>query len=777
VLDHSPRISHAVAVGVIDDRGCELFTPRLALSSKKLVVNRGSVLEPDYQEALVPLAVLTFDYRGTLVRASDARENFFRSTHAGFESVRRDRAGEAEARRLLESHGLVEMACLEDYGGRAEEADYVVDLEGDVNALCSFGAHVVPLLRERGWIVDVDERYVCQIQDRPAEWYASASSSDEGWFNLELGVEIDGQRVSLLPVLLQLIEENRGDFELDALAKSRHRYMAVPLGGTKYLPVPPARLRQILVVLFELYEIGGLTRGGALELPLARAGCLEQLNGVVRDLTIDLDPEVAVRARARRTAPAREPRLLQATLRPYQREGVAWLEQLCEEGAGGILADDMGLGKTLQTIAHIVLQKEAGRLDRPALVVAPTSLVGNWRRELERYAPTLRVVVWHGARRTNVQALLPRADVVITTYALLWRDADVFAELAFHLQILDEAQAIKSPRSQAHQAVKRIDARHRLCLTGTPVENRLDELWALFDFLIPGLLGSAEAFGAIFAGPIEKQGKGAVLEALRARIAPFILRRMKHEVARDLPPKTEIVRPVELSGAQRDLYESIRMAAHEQVRSAIRERGMGGSSIDILDALLKLRQVCCDPRLVAVDAARKVTNSAKLDLLSAMLDTQLAAGRKVLVFSQFTSMLELIAAELRAGGKRFVMLTGATVDRQALVDRFQRGEADVFLISLKAGGTGLNLTAADTVIHYDPWWNPAVQAQATDRAYRIGQTRPVFAYNIIASGSVEERILALQQKKRELADGVLGGGVLASLSRAEVDNLFAPLAD
>jgi SNF2 family DNA or RNA helicase len=368
--------------------------------------------------------------------------------------------------------------------------------------------------------------------------------------------------------------------------------------------------------------------------------------------------------------------------------------------------------------------------------------------------------------------------VVLTTYPLLVRDIEAFENLTFHLVILDEAQAIKNPRSLAARTVRQLSARHRLCLSGTPVENNLEELWSLFDFLMPGFLGDAERFRAFFRIPIERSGNQARLEALRDAVSPFILRRMKESVAKDLPPKTEIIRPVELPDDQRQLYESIRVAAHGDVRRAIREKGVQGATVAILDALMKLRQVCCDPRLVSVPSARRVKESAKIELFFDLLETQLGQKRRVLVFSQFTRMLALIALGLDERGIAFVELTGATQERQRVVDRFQAGEVDVFLISLKAGGTGLNLTSADTVIHYDPWWNAASQAQATDRAHRIGQTRPVFVYNLIATSSVEERMLGLQHKKSELASQLLGGsGTRTPLSELDVDDLFAPLGD
>ncbi|MCA9672820.1 MAG: DEAD/DEAH box helicase, partial [Myxococcales bacterium] len=468
---------------------------------------------------------------------------------------------------------------------------------------------------------------------------------------------------------------------------------------------------------------------------------------------------------------------LQATLRPYQREGLDWLQHLAHHDVGGILADDMGLGKTLQTIAHLLAEHASGRAAaRPSLVVAPTSLTTNWQREIARFAPSLRVVLLTGsrARRHPRYKELARADVVVTSYPVLLRDEDRLAAHDFHLLVLDEAQAIKNPRSRVRRAVCALEARHRLCLSGTPIENNLGELWSLFDFLNPGQLGDSARFAQAFRKPIERDGEEAPLRALRRRVGPFILRRTKDEVARELPPKTEIVRTVGIRGAQRDLYESIRVAAHAKVREAIAEKGIARSTITILDALMKLRQVCCDPRLVRVRAAADVRASAKLEAALTLLEHQLREGRRVLLFSQFTSMLALIANELAERDVRALSLTGATPDRQRRIDAFCAGEADVFLISLKAGGTGLNLTSADTVIHYDPWWNPAAQAQATDRAYRIGQTKPVFVYNLIVAGSVEERMLALQQRKRQLAEGIYGAAS-GGLGEGEVESLLAPL--
>ncbi|MDP3288542.1 MAG: DEAD/DEAH box helicase, partial [Methyloversatilis sp.] len=481
----------------------------------------------------------------------------------------------------------------------------------------------------------------------------------------------------------------------------------------------------------------------------------------------------------RGVAPVAEPEGFGITLLPYQRDGLAWLQHLRAHDLGGILADDMGLGKTAQALAHLLTEKLAGRLDRPALVVLPTSLVFNWQREAERFAPQLSVLKLHGADRSALFNQIPQHDVCLTTYPLLWRDHEKLAAHDYHLLILDEAQTVKNTGSQAAKAVRLLRARHRLCLTGTPMENHLGELWAQFDFLLPGFLGESKDFTRSWRTPIEKHGDLIRRELLARRVAPFILRRRKDDVAKELPPKTEVLRTVELTGRQRDLYETVRVAMDKRVREEIASRGFARSRIVILDALLKLRQVCCDPRLLKTDAALRVKERAKLDLLMDMLENLLAEGRKVLVFSQFTAMLDLIKTELDDAGIGSVMLTGDTTHREAVVRRFQEGTVPVFLISLKAGGVGLNLTNADTVIHYDPWWNPAAENQASDRAHRIGQDKPVFVYKLIVAGSIEERIVALQEKKAALAEGILGNdeAALEKFGETDLAALFEPLAE
>ncbi|MEO6775592.1 MAG: DEAD/DEAH box helicase [Kofleriaceae bacterium] len=739
--------------------------------AETLYVDDGSRHGEEVRTAMVRL---DFAYAGRRVRSRDPR------------GAGRDRAAELQAVRVIEGLGAIELASLDDCAvSPGSGIDYVLAVDGDAHALCAFGAHALPQLRAMGWQIDIDPDYPWQLVAGDAALYVAAQAEPErpDWFGLELGIEIDGQRVNLLPALLELLD---GAGDLSALARSSRRYIAVRVDAKRWLPVPPARLQLLGKVLLEMYRDGGRIKAPAIRAPLIAELCATLHDGA-RPLRWVGDSAIREQAYAmalgpRRTAAAAPPEALCAELRPYQREGVAWLQHLREHGAGGVLADDMGLGKTVQTIAHVLLEKQHGRLDRPAMIVTLTSLIGNWQRELAKFAPSLTVAIHHGPDRHGKLAQLASHDVIITNYPLVARDREALAAIPLHLLVLDEAHAVKNHDAQAAEAIRTLDARHKVCLSGTPIENHLGELWSLFDFLNPGLLGHRDEFTLQFRQPIEDRGDRGRAEraitALRERVRPFILRRTKDAVAKELPHKTHLVNAIELAGAQRELYESIRVAAHADVRAHIKQRGLAGSTIAILDALLKLRQVCCDPRLVASEAARGVGESAKLAVLLELITNQLADGRRILVFSQFARMLGLISEGLLAKGIGHVTLTGATSDRQKPIDAFQAGRSDVFLISLKAGGAGLNLTGADTVIHYDPWWNPAAQAQATDRAHRIGQTKPVFVHDLIVAGSVEERMRGLQRHKRALADAILGDrdAAATSLTDHDVDDLLAPLA-
>jgi superfamily II DNA or RNA helicase len=740
----------------------------------------------------MPLLELSFDYNGVRFMASEDRSATptddieQESTEIETCDEIRDADAEGRARRFLESFGAVPLDCLDEWA-TAVHADYVIRCEGNVHDFCSFGAYIVPQLRALGWRIDIDPKYPFRIVEREPAWYANVErATDESgaerpdWFGLHLGVELDGRRVNLLPALLELIERANGK-GLNELAQSAKKCLALPLGDGLFLPVPVERARAMLRVLAELWE-GQISPKGKIEFPQVRAGALLDLEEafVADGATLNVGGDGQARAWAEQLVAPQEsvaaPVGLSANLRSYQLEGLAWLQNLRARGAGGILADDMGLGKTLQTIAHILIEKESARLEFPALIVAPTSLVANWEREIKKFAKGLRVYVFHGQDRHASWDQSAFADVVITSYPILVRDEERISALRYHLVILDEAQTIKNMHSRAHVSARAVNAEHRLCLSGTPVENHLGELWALLDFVNPGLLGNELHFGRFYRVPIEKGRNEERLLALRAVVAPYILRRLKRDVAKELPPKTEVMRPVELRGQQRELYENIRVAAHAEVRRLIKKKGLAASTVPILGALTKLRQVCCDPRLVRMGSAGTIRESAKYNMFFEMVEKQLRDGHRILVFSQFTSMLALLAQGLKERKVRYAELTGATIDRAAAVDKFESREVAVFLISLKAGGTGLTLTSADIVIHYDPWWNPAIQAQATDRAYRIGQKKPVLSYHLFAAGSVEERILGLQRSKRHVADAILGAGTASSaLSENDVDVLFAPL--
>ena len=394
-------------------------------------------------------------------------------------------------------------------------------------------------------------------------------------------------------------------------------------------------------------------------------------------------------------------------------------------------------------------------------------------------APDLRVLTLQGPKRAKDFTSMCNFDVVLTTFPLLWRDVRALAAQPFHLLILDEAQSVKNAASRSARAVRRLKARHRLCLTGTPLENHLGELWAQFDFLMPGFLGDSRSFQRLWRKPIEVNGETVRAQLLAQRVRPFILRRRKEDVATELKPLTEIIQRVQLQGQQRDLYESVRVAADTQVRRLLARTHFKGAQISILDALLKLRQVCCDPYLIKGTKMPVGMDRAKLELLMTMLPALVNEGRRVLVFSQFTEMLTLIEPELDALQLPWLALTGKTppAKRGALVTQFQAGSVPIFLVSLKAGGLGLNLTAADTVIHVDPWWNPAVEQQATARAHRIGQDQPVFVYKLVVQGSIEDRMLELQARKSALVQGVLGtdGEGAVKFSEADLRGLLAPL--
>jgi superfamily II DNA or RNA helicase len=719
----------------------------------------------------VDALLIEFDYDGAIVPFDDDRQFVRCNAPGGPVFVRRDRAAETAALDAIRQDGMVQMRMA---AGKAEKGRLVFVFRGREAAECwqGFVAERVPALQALGWRSRIDTDFGPRLVKSVGLCDMTVTDAPQGAFSLDFGIEIDGVRHPLLPILTRLRE--RGGI---AAARITGGEIVTSLDDGRILKLPAERITRLLAVMDDLFEAASRTTDDTMVLEADAAPSVLDLEDLVTTRWHDGAAIAAHVARFRAVAEIPEapvPAGFTAHLRPYQQQGVNWLQHLRENGLGGLLADDMGLGKTAQVIAHIVIEEAQGRLDRPALVVVPTSLVPNWTAEIARFAPDLRVVVLHGLERHERRRDLTREHVVITTYTVLARDIEEMANLPWHMVVLDEAQAIKSPSAKATHAVCRLDTRHRLCLSGTPIENNLGELWSQFAFLMPGLLGHRKSFTRRFRTPIEKDGDPVRRRQLASRIRPFILRRTKSAVATELPPKHTILRRITLAPDQRELYETIRTTMHERVTQGIAARGVAQSHVLVLDALLKLRQVCCDPRLVKLPSARLTGSSSKLDDLLEMVSEMIAEGRRILLFSQFTSMLDLIKPALAAAGIAFAELRGDTTDRAEPVRCFEAGEVPLFLISLKAGGRGLNLTSADTVIHYDPWWNPAVEDQASDRAHRIGQTKSVFVYKLIAADTVEERIVELQERKAALANLALSedGMALPAMDAEDIDYLF-----
>jgi len=472
------------------------------------------------------------------------------------------------------------------------------------------------------------------------------------------------------------------------------------------------------------------------------------------------------------------PAPLDTVLRTYQSEGFHWLKALDRTGFGGILADDMGLGKTVQIISVLLAEKSAGLTPRrPSIVIAPTSLVYNWEKELARFAPELDVLMVCGTpahRQTLLTNAAKQADVLITTYDMLKRDIELYRVIDFRFIVADEAQNIKNPATQNAKALKLLQGTTRYALTGTPVENTLLELWSIFDFLMPGYLHSRTKFTKLYEEPILREDSKEAARLLRRQIAPFILRRLKSEVLTELPDKIETTIYAEMTPEQKKVYTAYLMQAKGELSDSIGGNAFAESRIEILSKLTRLRQLCCHPATFMENYAG---GSGKLDATLEAVSRSVQAGHRLLIFSQFTKMLAILSAMLDKEDIPYFYLDGATPsrDRLDMAERFNGGECEVFLISLKAGGTGLNLTGADVVIHYDPWWNPAVMEQAADRAHRFGQSKTVQVINIVAKDSVEEKIMTLQAKKRDLIDSVIeeGAHFINQMTRADVEALFA----
>ncbi len=663
--------------------------------------------------------------------------------------IRRDRAVEREARRAL-------AAIMPDAPLRGEVAyDFLLD----------------GLAQLDGWEITADKSLDLRSL-RPVGTLETQARLVSGidWFDLQVEFAVGDQSVSRAEVL-RTWREGR-------------RYVELKGGGVAKLP--ETWLQKHGETLVELEEMRGRRK------KIGAHGA-----AVAEDLLVELGAdEVAARWRdlAQRirefdVVPERDPPpKLEATLRDYQHRGYRWMAALRDLGLGGVLADDMGLGKTLQTLTVLLethQPKGRARKGKPSLVVAPTSVVHNWISEARRFAPGLRVALHHGPKRGAPDL---DVDVVVTSFALLRVDAETLCDIEWRYAVLDEAQHIKNPASRVAQAARDVKAEHKLALTGTPLENHLIELWSIFEFLMPGFFGSRRAFQDRYVRPIQREtdpdARAKALARLRGRIRPFVLRRLKKEVARELPPRQEQILYCDLGPAERRLYEAVKGTYRDTVMGQVDSQGLGRSTIQILEALTRLRQAACDPTLLPFPEAQSVLRagqaSAKRALLRDTLAEAIDEGHRALVFSQWPSLLKRVIVDLDRLAIDYLYLDGSTTERGSLQARWNDPDGPpVFLISLKAGGTGLNLVGADVVVHLDPWWNPQVEAQATDRAHRIGQTKPVMVYKLVARGTVEEKILELQARKRSLFEAAVDGDRVSvdALTRADLEAVLAPDAD
>ena len=739
-------------------------------------------IEPSHgQPTAVPMARLSLLYGD--IEVSPFEKRALHSIGGGIFQVERDQGAEATIRNVIDDLGFERAVEAYSFHGLKLHRDDLTVTENTVDAWLAIMFDELPRLRDAGWDIVIDDDFPLRVAVATGPIEADIQSgSGIDWFELQLGAIVNGVRVDLVPALLEALRKPHLErVVIDAVADDDDSNpFILQLTDGRLLSIPLGTIRPILATLLEMHGGDGLIASdGGLAVKRGELAGLAPLEGaglVWRGGEAALALGRALRDHGGIPV-ATLPATFHATLRPYQARGVDWLQFLRTAGLGGVLADDMGLGKTVQTLAHFTIEKAAGRLDRPALVVCPTSLVPNWQAEATRFAPDLRVLALHGTDRKALFDSIAAHDVVISTYPLLFRDHEVLTALDWRIVVLDEAHTLKNPAATTSMHARQLRADQRIGLSGTPLQNHLGELWALMDFIMPGFLGDQRRFHKRFRTPIEKAGDTEKQALLARRVAPFLLRRTKQAVATELPDKTEITETVELQAAQRAIYEGIRLAMHTKVRAAIADRGLSRSGIIILDALLKLRQACCDPRLLKLTTARNSkAGSAKLERLMEMLPTMLEEGRGILLFSQFTSMLALIRETLDEQQIPYVLLTGDTKDRATPVAQFQAGKVKLFLISLKAGGVGLNLTAADTVIHYDPWWNPAVEDQATDRAHRIGQQRAVFVHRLVAKGTIEEKMETLKARKQALVSGILDAkrDVALSMTEEDLETLFAP---
>lgn len=611
----------------------------------------------------------------------------------------------------------------------------------------------IPTLTEAGFEIFGDRESLGKVNPHTPTIHLNIASGIN-WFDLDAVVQYGDQEVNLLEVR-------------KALKK-----------GNLYIKLADGSIGQIPVVWLErykhLFSLADLTESG-LRINQIQLSLVDELleDSETQDVSTDFLEKRERLKNLNNISSQPVPQEFTGELRPYQKAGLDWLYFLSEYGFGGILADDMGLGKTIQVLAFLQSKKERGQFGKAALLVVPKSLLTNWQRESARFTPNLRCLEYMGNFRNKDIQTFNNYDIILTTYGTMLRDIEIFREYTFSYAILDESQAIKNPLAQSSKAARLINAEHRLVMTGTPVENNTFELWSQFAFANPGLLGNMDFFKQEFANPIESRQDETSADLLKRMIYPFILRRTKEQVAPELPPRTERIIYTDMDVAQRKIYNHTRDAYRSQLLGLINDGGLDNARMKILEGLLRLRQICIHPALVEPTYNKE---SSKFEILLETMETLKSEGHKALVFSQFVQALKLLETEMKKMGFSYSYLDGKTKDRQAVVDIFQSDPSiSFFLISLKAGGVGLNLTAADYVLHLDPWWNPAVEMQAADRAHRIGQEKPVFIYKYIARETVEEKILDLQAHKRKLVEQLISaeGGIFKSLTKDDIQVLFS----
>ncbi len=713
------------------------FPPGIEVTEINTITGKRLYLEEMDDQLVVSLSIF---YEDIEISYSHPNDHYLHYDHKTKKVIRvnRDREAEAEIREQVLATNIIEDAPGLFYAPFEDALEWLFD--------------GLPALSEQGFEILGEEKLVRFKVKRSNANFGVNISSETDWFDIELTLSFDGIEVSLE--------------ELKKALRSQKKFVKLRDGSI-------ARLPQKLIEKLNYMLNFGRVMGDSLRFANYHLTFIDQLIAEADNKKLDvLSKEKLSRLdQFEKIKDYPLPEDFKGTLRDYQKAGYDWMNFLQEFSFGGILADDMGLGKTVQALA--LLQNEINKHPRkPNLIVAPTSIIFNWVREIERFTPNINYLVHYGTRRSRDIRRLRKFPLILTTYGHVRRDIIFLKEIEFNYVILDESQNIKNPFSETSKAVRLLNARNRLALTGTPVENNTMDLWSQFAFVNPGLLGDQNFFKENFMRPIEKDQNAEVAESLRRLIFPFILRRTKEDVAKELPPKVENIVFSPMTDEQQRLYDKWRLAYRDSILEEIESKGLNKSKFKVLEGLTRLRQIACHPGLVDP----KYDNGAgKFDALLEMIEEILSEKHKVLIFSQFVKMLQIIKGHLEENNIRFSYLDGQTKDRQTPVDQFQNDEnVRIFLISLKAGGTGLNLTAADYVIHYDPWWNPAVEMQATDRAYRIGQTKKVFSYKLISKDSVEEKIVRLQEKKKSLVNSLITTeeGFFKSLTKDDIIDLF-----